>query len=105
MLILVLFSTAEGHTRKLAQFAAARLRGCSHEVKLHDAADFGLPDPAEFDAAFLLASVHLGRYHYSFVEFVRNNHNALNAIPTVFVSVPTASSRSLPSNISLASAA
>ncbi len=87
MLILVLFSTTEGHTRKLAQFAAARLSGRGHEVLLHDAADPDLPDPAAFDAAFLLASVHLGRYRYSFVEFARESHNALNVIPTAFVSV------------------
>jgi hypothetical protein len=28
MLILVVFATTQGHTRKLAQFVAARLRGC-----------------------------------------------------------------------------
>jgi hypothetical protein len=80
MLILVLFSTTEGHTRKLTQFAAARLRGSGYEVRLHDAARPDLPDPAEFDATLLLASVHIGRYQRPFVGFARKNHNALNAV-------------------------
>ena len=99
MRILVLFSTTEGHTRKLAQFAAARLRGGGHEVHLHDAADSDLPDATGFEVAFLLASVHLGRYHYSFVEFARNNHNVLNVIPTAFVSVSLSAAGDNPSDL------
>jgi hypothetical protein len=70
MLIVVVCSTTQGHTRKLAQFVAARLRGCGHELQLHDAAHLDLPDVPKFDAALLLASVHLGRYQRSFIEFV-----------------------------------
>jgi menaquinone-dependent protoporphyrinogen oxidase len=99
MLILVLFSTTEGHTRRLAQFAAARLRACGHEVRLHDATDSDLPDSARFDAAFLLASVHLGHYQHSFVEFARKNHNALNVIPTAFVSVSLSAAGDNPSDL------
>jgi hypothetical protein len=92
--MLVLFSTTEGHTRKIAQFDAARLRGGGHEVGPRDAVDSDLPNPTGCDAAFLLASVHLGRYHYSCVKFARNNHNALNVIPTAFyLSFPVRSRR------------
>jgi menaquinone-dependent protoporphyrinogen oxidase len=87
MVILVLFSTTEGHTRKLAQFVAARLRGCGHKVELHDATDLDLPDAARFDAALFLASVHLGRYQRSLVELVRKYHDTLNLMPSAFISV------------------
>jgi menaquinone-dependent protoporphyrinogen oxidase len=62
-------------------------------------ADFDLPDPAGFDAAFLLASIHPGRYNYSFVEFVRNSHNALNVIPTAFVSVSLSAAGDNPTDL------
>lgn len=99
MLILVLFSTTEGHTRKLAQFTAARLRGYGHDVRLHDAARSDLPHPAEFDGALLFASVHLGRYQRSFVEFARKYHDALNAIPSAFVSVSLSAAGDNPSDL------
>jgi menaquinone-dependent protoporphyrinogen oxidase len=99
MLILVLFSTTEGHTQKLAHFAAARLRGYGYDVQLHDAARSGLPHPAEFDAAVLLASVHLGRYQRSFFEFARKYHDTLNAIPSAFVSVSLSAAGDNPSDL------
>lgn len=99
MLILVLFSTTEGHTRKLAQFVAARLRGCGHEVRLHDVAHLDLPDALRFDAILLLASVHLGRYQHSFIEFVRKNHDALNLIPSAFISVSLSAAGDNPSDL------
>jgi menaquinone-dependent protoporphyrinogen oxidase len=99
MLILVLFSTTEGHTRKLAEFAAARLTRCGHGVSLHDAAKPDPPDPARFDAALLLASVHLSHFQPSFVEFVRKNHGALNVRPSAFVSVSLSAAGSDPSDL------
>jgi menaquinone-dependent protoporphyrinogen oxidase len=87
MFILVLFSTTEGHTRKLAQFAATRLTRSGHEVFLYHAAWPDLPDAAKFDAALLLASVHAGHYQQSFLEFIRKNRDALRVMPSAFVSV------------------
>jgi menaquinone-dependent protoporphyrinogen oxidase len=98
MLILVLFSTTEGHTRKLAQFAAARLRGCGHDVRLYDAASSDVPHPADFDAALLLASVHIGRYQRSLIEFARKYHDALNATASAFVSVSLSAAGDDPSD-------
>jgi menaquinone-dependent protoporphyrinogen oxidase len=99
MIILVLFSTTEGHTRKLAQFVAARLRGCGHKPELSDAADLDLPDAARFDAALFLASVHLGRYQRSFIEFVRKYHDALNLMPSAFISVSLSAAGDNPSDL------
>jgi menaquinone-dependent protoporphyrinogen oxidase len=75
------------------------LRGCGYEVRLHDAARPDLPDPAGFDAALLLASVHIGHYQRSFVEFARKNHNALNAIPSAFVSISLSATGDNPSDL------
>jgi menaquinone-dependent protoporphyrinogen oxidase len=87
MRALIVFSTIEGHTRKLAQFAAERLRRGGHQVRVCDAAQSDLPNLAEFEAALLMSSVHLGRYQRTFRDFVRNDSVALNAMPSAFVSV------------------
>lgn len=99
MLILVLFATSEGQTQKLARIAAARLIRGGHTVEVHDAARPDLPDAAGYDAALLLASVHIGRYQQTFVEYVRKNHGALNGIPSAFVSVSLSAAGSDPSDL------
>jgi menaquinone-dependent protoporphyrinogen oxidase len=87
MHILLVFATTEGHARKLATFAAERLSRVGHQVRICDAAEFDAPNLAGFDAALLVASVHLGRYQASLIECARENHGELNEIPNAFVSV------------------
>jgi menaquinone-dependent protoporphyrinogen oxidase len=99
MRVLILFSTTEGHTRKLAQFAAAQLTRRGHEVLVHDAVQPNLPDLTGFDAAFLFASVHVGHYQHSFIEAVRKNHDALNAMPSALVSVSLSATGDNPSDL------
>jgi hypothetical protein len=62
MRVFILFSTTEGHARKLAQFAAGRLTKLGHRVCICDAAQPDESDLARFDAALLIASVHVGHY-------------------------------------------
>jgi menaquinone-dependent protoporphyrinogen oxidase len=85
MRILIVFATTEGHTRKLAAFVAGRLRRGGHEVRVCDAAQSD--DFAGFEAALLFASLHLRRYQASLARFARENHAALNAVASAFVSV------------------
>jgi menaquinone-dependent protoporphyrinogen oxidase len=99
MRVFILFSTTEGHARKLAQLAAARLTKLGHEVCVCDAAKFDQPDLAGFDAALLIASVHVAHYRRSFVAFARQHHDALNAIPTAFVSVSFSAAGDNPSDL------
>ena len=99
MRVFILFSTTEGHVRKLAHFAAARLTKLGHEVCICDAAQSDQSDLAGFDAALLIASVHVGHYRRSFVAFARKNHDALNAIPTAFVSVSLSAAGDNPADL------
>lgn len=99
MRVFVLFSTTEGHAQKLAQFAAARLAKLGHEVCVCDGAKSDQPDLARFDAALLIASVHVGHYRRSFVAFARKYHDALNAIPTAFVSVSLSAAGDNPADL------
>jgi menaquinone-dependent protoporphyrinogen oxidase len=99
MRFLILFSTTEGHTRKLAQFVAAQLTRRGQEARVHDAAQPNLPDLAGFDVALLIASVHVGHYQHSFIEAVRKNHDALNAMPSAFISVSLSAAGDSPSDL------
>jgi len=99
MRVLILLSTTEGHTRKLAQFAAAQLTRRGYEVRVHDTVQPNLPDLAGFDVALLMASVHVGHYQHLFIESVRKNHDALNAMPSAFVSVSLSAAGDNPSDL------
>lgn len=98
MRVFILFSTTHGHARRLAQFAAAHLINFDHDVQIHDAAQTAQFDLTEFDAALLIASVQIGRYRHSFVDFARKNHAALDAMANAFVSVSLAATGGNPSD-------
>jgi menaquinone-dependent protoporphyrinogen oxidase len=99
MRILIVYATTEGHTRKLATFAAERLIRAGHEVRICDAAYPDLCDLAGCQAALLIASVHLGRYQDSLITFARANHDALNLMPSAFVSVSLSAAGDNPSDL------
>jgi menaquinone-dependent protoporphyrinogen oxidase len=99
MRVFILFSTTEGHARKLARFAAARLARLGHEACVCDAARSDQPGLVGCDSALLIASVHVGHYRRSFVAFARKHHDALNAMPTAFVSVSLSAAGDNPSDL------
>ena len=88
MRILIVYATNEGHTRHLAEFVADRLRKAGHAVRLAAAQD--APAPESVDAALLAGSLHLLRYQRALVGYARRHRDALNALPSAFVSVSLA---------------
>ena len=61
MNFLVLYSTIEGQTRKIAEAVASHLDTQGHMVMLTDANRDDC-DPGTSDGAILCAPVHIGRY-------------------------------------------
>jgi menaquinone-dependent protoporphyrinogen oxidase len=91
MNILLLYATTEGQTRKIAEFAANRLRGAGDNVAMIEAgAASQALDLAPFDGAILAASLHVGQYQKPLVAFARQNHEWLNRTPSAFLSVSLA---------------
>jgi|CXWL01.1.fsa_nt_gi menaquinone-dependent protoporphyrinogen oxidase len=88
MRFLVLYGTTEGQTRKIADFVTTKLKDRGDIVAMIDAADvpgdFQLQDYA---AAILAGSLHAGVYQTPLLHFARKHHEALNKIPTAFLSV------------------
>ena len=84
--ILVLYGTTEGQTRKIATFLADVFAAHGEGAALVDATA-SQANPQSFSSALIAASLHEGRYQSAVVDFARRNHDALNAMPTAFVSV------------------
>jgi menaquinone-dependent protoporphyrinogen oxidase len=91
MRILIVYGTTEGHTRELCNFIARRLRDLGRQVTVEEAGmDPRYPDPTPYDAVFLAASLHVGRFQAQLVEFVRSHHDELNAMRSAFIPVSLA---------------
>lgn len=86
MRVLLAYATTEGQTRKVAEFADDRLTGLGHQVSVVPVGEAAAPLPA-FDAAVLAGSVHLGRFQSPLEAFARRAAPALNACPSLFLSV------------------
>ncbi|MGD2131381.1 MAG: flavodoxin domain-containing protein [Maricaulaceae bacterium] len=86
--VLVAYATTEGQTAKIAKAVAAQLEKRGVEVQLTDFG--GLPrsfDLAPFDAVFLAASLHIGRYQAAAHRFAKAHAEALGARPSAFIAV------------------
>lgn len=86
--VLIAYSTTEGHTRDLTSFVARTLGQAGHQTLLIDAATAPADlEPSTYDATILAASLHVGRYQQSIIDFARLHHAALNQSHTAFISV------------------
>jgi menaquinone-dependent protoporphyrinogen oxidase len=86
--LLVAYATIEGHTRKVAEFIAERLRIHGHRVDLVDVATPAATQvTVAYQAALIGGSVHNHRHQAALEHFVKDNLAWLNAMPTAFFSV------------------
>jgi menaquinone-dependent protoporphyrinogen oxidase len=87
MRILVCYGTTEGQTRKIADHAADLIRKHGHEAAVFDATVVSESEPSRCDAAILAGSVHVGRYQSALVHRIHQWREALNTMPSAFISV------------------
>jgi menaquinone-dependent protoporphyrinogen oxidase len=91
MRVLIVYGTTEGHTRDLAHHLARDLAAAGRTATVEEAPPSPpYPDPTGYDAAFVAASLHVGRFQGNLVRFVQARRDALDAIPSAFVSVSLA---------------
>lgn len=89
--VLIVYGSTEGHTRSVAEFAAAKLRAAGYEVALRTATEAERTSDLERSGNVIIAaSLHWGLYQNSISKFVASHHAALNTAPSVFVSVSLA---------------
>lgn len=89
---LIVYATTEGHTLKVARFAADHLNKCGHLVELMSADTAEDLDLTPFDKVLLLGSVHIGRYQQTLANFASAHQEALTQKQAGFVSVSLAAS-------------
>ena len=86
MRILILYSSRDGQTRKIAQFIADELAGLS----VCDVVDLSLADDCpvkQYDGVIIGASIRYGHYAAALNSFIKKHLNGLNARPGAFFSV------------------
>lgn len=84
--ILVFYGTTTGHTAKIARSIGDTLRHQGASVEVIEA-NAEWPEPEDYSAVLVAASVQSGKYQRPVRRWVRANAEALNARPTAFVSV------------------
>jgi menaquinone-dependent protoporphyrinogen oxidase len=85
--ILVCFASRHGHTHTIAEHVAAALRARGQEALVWDV---GLEEPVhleDYEAVILAACVHRGRHERPMLSFVKAHREALDRLPTLFLSV------------------
>ena len=92
--ILIVYGTSYGQTAKITRFVADLLTDAGGTVTLVDAANLPhcreLPrglTPRDFDGVIVGSSVLYGRHQRCVDRFVRAHRDALNELPSAFVSV------------------
>lgn len=86
MKVLIIYGTTEGHTAHVCHFVESAIAAAGENVTICDASRQS-PDPAAYDICFVGASLHVGNYQASVIEYVRRHHDALNRMRTAFLSV------------------
>ena len=92
--ILIVYATHYGQTGKVARFVADCLTEHGGDVTLLNANELPrhttLPHgktPSNYDAVIVGASIVFGRHQRAIARFVTKHRDALNAMPTAFISV------------------
>jgi len=86
MKFLIVYGTTEGQTRKIAHFMEVILQSAGHTVTTADAADEP-PDPKDYDAILIGASVHIHKYQSAVAHYITHHAPSLNKKPGAFFSV------------------
>lgn len=85
--ILILYSTTDGHTRKICERLQQVLEAEGHHVTLVSVSDEPGVDLRPFDKIVLGASIRYGRHRPYVIEFVNAHRQLLESKPSAFFSV------------------
>jgi menaquinone-dependent protoporphyrinogen oxidase len=86
--ILITYATREGHTKRVAEYLAERIRSGALPVTVLGVRElqdrFSLN---QYSAAVLAASVHVGKHEREAIDFVKHHRADLDEMLTAFISV------------------
>ena len=84
---LILYSTVDGHTRKICERIGGVLTAAGHEVTLAKIEEAGNLDLSAYGMIVIGASIRYGKHRPSVVEFVQTNLAVLDSRPNAFFTV------------------
>ncbi|MDZ7757978.1 flavodoxin domain-containing protein [Rhodohalobacter sp.] len=88
MKLMIVYGSTEGQTRRISEFLRDESEIAGHVPTLFDAmVTPPAPDPSEFDAVLIAASLHGGKYQVTVKDFVQKYHGNLNQMNSCFLSV------------------
>src|SRR5215208_1971713 len=90
MRVLIAYGTTEGQTARISEYLADVIRDHGHEAHAVDIKGSGAPEPDDYDAAIVGASIHMGKHEGYVRDYVRENRAALERLPSAFFSVSMA---------------
>jgi menaquinone-dependent protoporphyrinogen oxidase len=93
--ILIAYGTTEGQTARIADHLAGMMQSRGFEaepVDLKKTKDLSLDT---YDGVIVGGSVHMGKHQENVVDFVHQNRNALERLPSAFFSVSLAANGDL----------
>ena len=85
--ILIVYSTTDGHTRRICERLQRIAEGQGHRVTLADLEAGASPEPDRYDKVVIGARIRHGRHSPRVAEFVDRHRNVLEAKPSAFFSV------------------
>src|SRR3712207_3331938 len=90
MRVLIPYGTTEGQTARISEYLADVVRDHGHEAYAVDIKNSGAPEPDDYDAVIVGASIHMGKHEDYVRDFVKENRDALEHLPSAFFSVSLA---------------
>ena len=85
--ILILYSTVDGHTRKICERLQQVIESEGHEVTLASLDDHPAPELQAYGKIVIGASIRYGRYRPNVIDFVNHHRRVLESRPNAFFSV------------------
>src|SRR5215204_7246700 len=83
--VLIPYGTTEGLTARISEYVAEVVRG--HEADTVDLKGSVGPEPDDYDAVIVGASIHMGKHEVYVLDFVRENRETLERLPSAFFTV------------------
>lgn len=88
--VLIVYGTTEGHTARIAQYLSDVISGYGYDASLVDVERARVGEPDGYDAVMVGASVHMGKHERWVIDYVRQNRDTLQRLPSAFFSVSLA---------------
>ena len=85
--LLIIYSTTDGHAKRIACFLRDRLNKNNNKIELHNVVDLKDIKLDIFDKVVVVASIRYGKFNKSLRQFVARYETYLNKTKTAFISI------------------